>query len=81
MTGKTLRNATLAVALGLLCGCVADGGDRALPAASVRDATPGVETGTLGDAPYRVEIPADWNGELVVLLHGYEPRGVPRANP
>jgi len=81
MTGKTLRTATLAVALGLLCGCAGDGGDRVSPAASVRDATPGVDTGTLDGAPYRVEIPADWNGELVMLLHGYEPRGVPRGDP
>ncbi|MDR7191975.1 alpha/beta hydrolase family protein [Luteimonas terrae] len=81
MTGNTLRTATLAVVLGLLCGCVGNGGDRASTAASVGDATPGVDTGTLDGAPYRVEIPVDWNGELVVLLHGYEPRGVSRADP
>lgn len=81
MTGNTLRTATLAVVLGLLCGCVGNGGDRASPAASVGDATPSVDTGMLDGAPYRVEIPMDWNGELVVLLHGYEPRGVPRADP
>lgn len=44
-------------------------------------AEPRVETGTLAGAPYRFEIPRDWNGELVLLLHGYEPRGVPRADP
>lgn len=39
------------------------------------------ETGTLAEAPYRIDIPADWNGELVVLAHGFEPVGVPRATP
>lgn len=39
------------------------------------------ETGTLAGAPYRIDIPADWNGELVVLAHGFEPVGVPRETP
>ena len=37
--------------------------------------------GTLRGSPYRIDIPADWNGELVMLLHGYEPKGVPRETP
>jgi len=41
----------------------------------------GEDTGTLADAPYRIDIPADWNGELVVLAHGFEPVGVPRETP
>ncbi|WP_296278663.1 hypothetical protein [Pseudoxanthomonas sp.] len=54
--------------------------------AVARDAStavaPAVEdTGTLTDAPYRIDIPADWNGELIVLAHGFEPVGVPRASP
>lgn len=35
---------------------------------------PGAELelkGTLGDAPYRVRVPADWNGALLVFAHGY----------
>lgn len=43
--------------------------------------TPMVETGVLEGAPYRVDIPANWNGELVMLLHGFEPIGMPRATP
>lgn len=39
------------------------------------------DTGTLAEAPYRIDIPADWNGELVVLAHGFEPVGVPRESP
>jgi pimeloyl-ACP methyl ester carboxylesterase len=30
-----------------------------------------VETGRLGSAPFRIDRPAVWNGELVVYLHGY----------
>lgn len=44
-------------------------------------AIPGAATGTLGGAAFRFEVPADWNGELVMYLHGYEPRGVPRPLP
>lgn len=51
----------------------------ALPSGNV--AIPGEATGTLGGAAFRFEVPADWNGELVLYLHGYEPRGVPRAFP
>lgn len=35
----------------------------------------------LDAAPYRIGIPADWNGDLVVLLHGYEPKGSSRQLP
>ncbi|WP_109125448.1 alpha/beta hydrolase [Dyella sp. C11] len=38
-------------------------------------------TGTLNGAPYRIDIPKNWNGDLVVLMHGYEPKGVPRQSP
>ncbi|MCS7006347.1 MAG: hypothetical protein RMM28_07085, partial [Thermoleophilia bacterium] len=27
--------------------------------------------GTLGDAPYRVVVPSNWNGTLLVFAHGY----------
>lgn len=36
-----------------------------------------VDTGTIGGAPYRIEIPADWNGGLVMYAHGYEIPGTP----
>ncbi|MGN6738351.1 alpha/beta hydrolase family protein [Dyella sp.] len=39
------------------------------------------DTGVLRGAPYRVDIPAHWNGELVMLLHGFEPIGTPRPTP
>ncbi|MET0814389.1 MAG: hypothetical protein ABWX88_04290 [Pseudoxanthomonas sp.] len=40
-----------------------------------------VDTGEVGGAAYRIDIPVDWNGELVVNAHGYEPAGSPRKLP
>lgn len=31
-----------------------------------------VERGEIGGAPFRIEMPAVWNGELVVYTHGYD---------
>jgi len=78
MRHHLLRGAAFAVAIALFAGCAGTPAQSPPPITSV---APVVETGTLAGAPYRFEIPADWNGELVVLLHGYEPRGVPRADP
>jgi alpha-beta hydrolase superfamily lysophospholipase len=36
-----------------------------------------VDTGTLEGAQYRIEIPAGWNGGLVMYAHGYEVVGTP----
>jgi alpha-beta hydrolase superfamily lysophospholipase len=36
-----------------------------------------VDTGTLNGAQYRIEIPAGWNGGLVMYAHGYEIVGTP----
>lgn len=62
-------------------GPAADAADAMAEAAAGDDA--GVATasglvGTLDGAPYRIDMPADWNGDLVVYLHGYEPAGMPR---
>lgn len=40
-----------------------------------------VDTGELESAAYRIDIPANWNGELVVNAHGYETVGSPRKVP
>ena len=40
-----------------------------------------IDTGELEGAAYRIDIPANWNGELVVNAHGYEPAGSTRAVP
>src|SRR4051794_25167368 len=36
---------------------------------------PTTVVGEIGGAPYRIDIPAGWNGELVIYCHGY--RGAP----
>lgn len=38
-------------------------------------------SGELQGAPWRLDVPANWNGDLVMLAHGYEPVGVPRTVP
>lgn len=50
----------------------------AVAAARIAPAEPVVDTGTLDGAPYRIDIPADWNGELVVNAHGYVVVGSPQ---
>ena len=78
-----LRGVGLVLACALFAGCA--GAPPQLPGSPVASAGarsgPVVDTGALAGAPYRLEIPVDWNGELVMLLHGYEPRGVPRTDP
>lgn len=53
----------------------------AVPTALATEAEPASRTGTLHGAPYRIDVPADWNGDLVMLMHGYQPQGTPRATP
>lgn len=43
------------------------------------DAPPSAQTGQLQGAPWRIDVPTRWNGELVMLAHGFEPAGTPRA--
>lgn len=42
---------------------------------------PVTHAGTLQGAPYRIDIPAAWNGDLVMLMHGYQPVGAPQPAP
>lgn len=56
------------------------------PAASNAAATARTESGVLQGAPWRIDLPAHWNGEVVMLAHGFQPAGTPRpadwpANP
>lgn len=63
----------LALAIGLL-----------LPTTALHAAAPPAPrslNGELQGAPWRLDVPTHWNGELVMLAHGYEPVGVPRATP
>ena len=36
---------------------------------------------SLEGAPYRITVPQEWNGELVILLHGYVFPGSPLTLP
>lgn len=38
------------------------------------------ETGELQGAPWRIDVPDNWNGELIMLAHGFEPVGTPRPS-
>ena len=53
----------------------------AQPAPAAPAATPASHSGVLEGAPYLIEVPPRWNGELVMFLHGYEPKGAPRETP
>jgi len=57
----------------VLCGVGA-------PAQAAKPAA-GTYAGTLQGALYRIDVPANWNGDLVMLMHGYQPVGAPVATP
>lgn len=40
-------------------------------------AQPSEHTGTIDGAPWRLDVPENWNGELVVYMHGYAPAEQP----
>ncbi|MBE1161123.1 hypothetical protein IGX34_12055 [Dyella sp. 7MK23] len=42
---------------------------------------PGTHAGTLQGALYRIDIPDHWNGDLVMLMHGYQPVGAKITTP
>lgn len=50
--------------------------------AGAQDASPAATgaSGVIDGAPWRIDIPADWNGDLAVLMHGYETVGSPRPD-
>jgi hypothetical protein len=49
--------------------------------AHAADLKAGTHAGTLQGARYRIDIPAAWNGDLVMLMHGYQPVSAPRTTP
>ena len=80
----------LLLSAALLAACTSNVRDEPTAAASdAAQASPAApattkestDTGTLQGAPYRIDVPAQWNGELVLFLHGYEPVGTPRPDP
>ena len=65
-TGARWRSA--AVALLWVCTAATTAAAPSTPAAEGRAST---ETGVVDGAPFRIDVPAGWNGKLVMLLHGY----------
>jgi len=72
---RPTRKSFLLLAVALFCVAACNSAGLPKPAAPIQDAN------VLGSAPYRIDIPENWNGDLVVLLHGYEPKGSPRQQP
>lgn len=73
-----MRNATpLALCFGLCAALLAPPAWTRPPAVS----GPHTETGALQGAPWRIDYPARWNGEVVLLAHGFEPVGTSRPEP
>jgi pimeloyl-ACP methyl ester carboxylesterase len=77
MKRKASRAATFGRSWLVLAACLWIG---SLPAFAA-GLEPGAHTGTLQGAAYRIDVPADWNGDLVMLMHGYQPAGAPQATP
>jgi len=77
-----MRRALGSWPLGLLLACSVGYPFGTLMASSPEpEAAVRTSAGALDGVPYRIDIPKNWNGNLVVLMHGYEPKGVPRQNP
>ena len=68
-------------AVGWVLALSLGGGASGAPNASIKVPLPVVANGVLHGAPYRIDIPDHWNGSLVMLMHGYEPKGMPRGEP
>jgi len=47
-----------------------------LAAAALSFAAPKVELGVINGAAFRIDVPENWNGSLVVYCHGYNPQAV-----
>jgi len=75
MTFKALRYTTGLCLLAIVSGLVAS-----VPAHAAKPAA-GTYTGTLQNALYRIDVPPNWNGDLVMLMHGYQPVGAPITTP
>jgi pimeloyl-ACP methyl ester carboxylesterase len=49
--------------------------------AACASAAPRTETGDINGAKFRIDIPENWNGGLVMYCHGYNPKPVMYDNP
>ncbi len=75
--GARLR--TLAVVAAVLATVLTTGAQAGAAVASAETADAGRRSysGEIGGAAYRVEMPARWNGTLLLYSHGYLPEGFP----
>lgn len=78
----TMRHLALALALAAGAGCASS--PQAPPAASPAPAAPAAapvaaiaDVGEIAGAPYRIDIPAGWQGDLLLYARGYVPVGTP----
>src|SRR5436309_6698668 len=44
-------------------------------------AAPRTETGEMNGAKFRIDVPENWNGGLVMYCHGYSPKPASYENP
>ena len=56
---------TLGLMLGIVCA------DSTSAVSQAADASPNADIGTLQGASFRIDVPANWNRELIVFYHGY----------
>lgn len=76
--GSVLGKFVLAAAL--LCATPAAFAQTPTPQAAATDLK--TETGVIDGATYRIDMPAKWNGGLIVMNHGYSPEPrIPAAGP
>lgn len=82
MIRRTVSISLTLAATALLVGCMPENLHRtAAPRVTAAVEQAIVDTGELEGAAYRIDIPANWNGELVVNAHGYETAGSSRTRP
>lgn len=72
-----LRLTGLSLLVLLLAACASAPAPQPAPW-TARTTAPVFDTGEIAGATYRIDVPAEWKGDLVVYLHGYEPAGMPR---
>lgn len=75
----TMRQLVLAIALAAAAGCASSpqAPSSAALAPAVAPAPATAEVGEIAGAPYRIDIPAGWQGDLLVYTRGYVPVGMP----
>lgn len=80
MSLPTLRHLALAVSLAVAAGCASSPAPppASAPAPAAAPVAATVDVGEIAGAPYRIDIPAGWQGDLLVYARGYVPAGTPR---